>query len=67
MILQLDPMIPMMTPKGKGFAFLVLDYSQEHHLLFTVALTSGEIWTFPSTDLRFQNNFSLERNAVLPF
>ena len=45
MILQLNPMIPVYSLRHKmeGYAFLVIDYSQEHNLLFTVALDNGEI------------------------
>ena len=60
-MLQLDPMIPCRTPKGKGHAFLVIDYSQEHNLLFTVAQDNGEIWTYPNHEIRMLYNISLER------
>lgn len=29
----------------KGYAFLVIDYSQEHDLLYVCAMDNGEIWT----------------------
>jgi len=63
MIIQLDPFIPVYSIEYKmnGYAFLAIDYSQEHHILFTVALDNGEIWTIPSIELRFQNNVSLLR------
>lgn len=64
MILQLDPMLPVVTPKGKGFAFLCLDYSQEHDLLFAVADdATGEIWTWPNREVRFQTNISMGRKS----
>ena len=46
-MLQLNPMIPVYSLRHKmeGYAFLVIDYSQEHDLLFTIALDNGEIWT----------------------
>ena len=46
-----------------GFAFLVIDYSQEHYLLFTCAMDNGEIWTLYNTEISFQNNFSLQRDT----
>ena len=63
MILQLDPMIPVFSIEHnmEGYAFLVIDYSQEHDLLFTVALDNGEIWTINNKDLRFCWNRSLDR------
>ena len=55
----------MITPKGKGFAFMVIDYSHEHDLLFTVAITeTGEIWTFSNKEFRFDNNVTMGRTNV---
>jgi hypothetical protein len=48
----------------KGYAFLVIDYSQEHDLLFTVALDNGEIWTISNKKLRFCKNSSMNRSDV---
>ena len=63
MILQLDPMIPVFSIEHnmEGYAFLVIDYSQEHDLLFTVALDNGEIWTISNKGLRFCWNSSMDR------
>jgi hypothetical protein len=40
---------------------LVIDYSQEHDLLFTCAMDNGEIWTLNNKELRFCKNISLDR------
>jgi len=66
MIIQLNPMIPVYSLKHnmKGYAFLVIDYSQEHDLLFTVALENGEIWTLKNQELRFCKNISLDREKM---
>jgi hypothetical protein len=32
-ILQLDPPIPIITPKGDGYAHLLIDYGPENNLL----------------------------------
>jgi hypothetical protein len=62
MILQLDPMVPVWTERGEGYAVLVTDYSQEHNRLWTVALDSdGSLWDFPQAEIKFCWNFSLER------
>lgn len=63
MILQLDPMIPVFRVSDgmEGYAFLVIDYSQEHDLLFTCAMDNGEIWTYSNKEIRFCKNISLER------
>jgi hypothetical protein len=68
MMLQLDPTIPMMTPKGPGYALFVVDYSQEHHLMWVVALDDGgEIWMFENPQVRVQSNFTLGRRPDRSF
>jgi hypothetical protein len=68
MMLQLDPTIPMMTPRGSGYALFVVDYSQEHHLMWVVALDDGgEIWMFENPQVRVQSNFTLGRRPDRAF
>lgn len=45
----------------KGYAFLVIDYSQEHYLLFTCAMQNGDIWSLDNREISLQNNPSLNR------
>lgn len=61
MMLQLNPTIPVNTPKGEGYAIVIIDYSQEHNTLFMVMLDNGELWTFPQRDIRACKNISMER------
>ena len=62
MITQLNPALPLITPKGKGWAHFVLDYSQEHDLLWVVFLNkNGQCWTFPNSEVSMDNNISLGR------
>jgi transcriptional antiterminator len=65
-MLQLNPMIPIVrvNDKMKGYAFLVIDYSQEHNILFTCAMDNGEIWTLSNKEIRFQKNISMERKSI---
>jgi hypothetical protein len=61
-MLQLNPPIPVTTPMGKGWAHILIDYSQEHDLLWVVFLDeTGECWTLPNRDIRIQSNLSLGR------
>lgn len=63
MIQQLNPALPLLTPKGKGWAHFVIDYSQEHDLLWVVFLNeTGECWTFPNPEIQIDHNISLGRN-----
>ena len=59
-------MIPIIrvSDKMEGYAFLVIDYSQEHNLLFTCAMDDGEIWTLTNKEIRFCKNISLERYNI---
>ena len=66
MMLQLNPTIPIIriSDKMNGYAFIVIDYSQEHHLLFVCAMNNGEIWTLNNKEIRIQSNISLDRNNI---
>jgi hypothetical protein len=46
----------------KGYAFLIIDYSQEHDLMFTCAMDNSEIWTLKNSDIRMDVNITLGRN-----
>jgi hypothetical protein len=62
MILQLNPPIPVSCPYGDGYALFLIDYGQEHNLLFTIALNeTGEIWSFDNTKVKLQKNISMGR------
>lgn len=61
-MIQLNPPIPLETPKGLGLAHLVVDYGIEFSLMWTVAIdATGECWTFPNEKIRFQKNISIGR------
>lgn len=60
MMLQLNPALPLLTPKGKAYAHFILDYSQEHDLLWVCFICdTGECWTFPNPQIRLESNISL--------
>jgi len=61
-ILQLDPPIPLDTPRGPGIAHLVIDYGLEQNLMWTVFLDeNGECWTFSNPEIRAQKNITIGR------
>ena len=61
-ICQLNPPIPVNTPKGKGLAHLVIDYGPEHNLLWTIFLdATAECWTFSNTEIRARTNITMGR------
>lgn len=57
MILQLNPTIPLDTPKGPAFAHFLIDMGQEHNLLWICFIdATGECWTFDNRAIRMQAN-----------
>jgi hypothetical protein len=61
-ILQLDPPIPLITPKGDGYAHLLIDYGPEYNLLWVCFLDdSGECW---NSQIRVQKNITMGRTFV---
>ncbi len=65
-MLQLNPPIPLDTPKGKGWAHFLLDYSTEHDLIWVVFIDeTGECWSFPNPEIRLQKNITFRiRNPI---
>jgi hypothetical protein len=62
MITQLDPPLPMETPKGLGLAHFVIDYGPESHLMWVVFLDDGgACWTVPNPEIRLQSNWTMGR------
>jgi len=64
-MLQLNPPLPLKTPKGDGLAHFLLDYGPESDLYWTVFITAtGEIWTFANREVRADKNITLGRTHV---
>ena len=67
MILQLDPPVPLDTPRGPGNAHLVIDPGTEHHLQWVVFLNeNGECWTFQNPEVRLQANPTMRIRTCPP-
>lgn len=65
MILQLNPPLPLNTPKGKAWAHMVIDYSQEHDLQWVCFIdATGECWTYGNSAITIQNNITLGREIT---
>ena len=61
-IIRVDPPIPLETPKGKGWAHFLIDYSQEHSLVWVVFIdATRECWCVSNEDIRIQFNWSMGR------
>ncbi|MEO8559988.1 MAG: hypothetical protein ABI439_13050 [Rhodospirillales bacterium] len=63
-MLQLDPPIPVDTPKGSAMAVILLDYGPDYDLMWvTFADATGECWTWKNSDIRGVKNSSLGRRS----
>lgn len=67
MILQLQPPIPLETPKGSGLAHLIIDDGMEFDLVWVVFINdTGECWSFRNPEIRMQTNLTLGRTSTSP-
>jgi len=66
-ILQLNPPIPLTTPKGEGLAHLLIDYGAEFDLLWVCFQgDTGECWTWANPDIRAPKNITFDRRNISP-
>lgn len=65
MFTQLNPTIPVtVIGKGEGYAIAVIDYGQEHNLIWVTAITdTGELWCAPNPSVRMTKNWTMGRPA----
>jgi len=62
MMIQLNPPIPVDTPKGSALAHVLVDYGIEHNLNWVCFQdATGECWTWPNSDIRAQKNITYGR------
>jgi hypothetical protein len=63
MFTQLNPPVPLhVLDKGDGYALAVIDYGQEHNLIWVTAIdATGEIWCAPNPKVRMQKNWTVGR------
>jgi len=65
MIIQLNPIIPMMTPKGEGMAHFMIDYSLEHDIYWVIFINAtGECWTYNNKHIRLCKNITMDRLSI---
>jgi hypothetical protein len=64
MLTQLNPPLPLLTPKGKAWAHLVIDYGPEADLMWVCFQDEdGACWTWSNRDVRIQANATLGRRV----
>lgn len=61
-MLQLNPPIPVYTPRGPALAHVLIDYGPEHNIMWVCfGDDDGQCWTWPNNKIRAQKNISLGR------
>ena len=67
MITQLNPPLPLETPKDSGLAHFVIDYGPEAALMWVVFMDKdGACWTVPNPEIRLQFNWTMGRRKPEP-
>ena len=63
MFTQLNPTIPVhVLGKGDGYAIGMIDYGQEHNLIWVTAIDeTGELWCAPNHKVRLGKNWTMGR------
>jgi hypothetical protein len=66
MLTQLNPSIPVETPRGRGEAVIVIDYSKEDDLMWVVFLDkSRQCWMFNNKDIMACENYTIRESGKI--
>ena len=61
-MIQLNPPLPIVTPKGKALAHVIIDYGPEHDLVWVCFQDdTGECWSWNNRDIKAQANITMNR------
>ena len=64
-MIQLNPPIPLMTPKGRAVAHFIIDYGMENDLMWVCFHDdTGECWTWENAHIRARVNETIGRKKV---
>ncbi|MFO1243239.1 MAG: hypothetical protein U1E36_08630 [Rickettsiales bacterium] len=67
MMLQLNPPIPLKTPKGDAWATALIDYGPQWDLLWVTFIEkTGECWTFRNPEVRQGKNYTFAHPEPTP-
>jgi hypothetical protein len=62
-MIQLNPTIPLTTPKGRALAHFLIDNGDEHHLMWVCFQDeTGECWVWPNNQIKARDNPTMNRN-----
>lgn len=60
-MIQLNPPLPLVTPKGEGLAHFVINDGPEHDLVWVVFQKDGEVWSWRNSHVRAVSNITYGR------
>ena len=62
MIYEPTNRVEVITPKGPGVIWLVIDYGHETDTIYTVIINeTGEFWQYTHKDIRAKSNMTFNR------
>ena len=65
MTIQLNPPIPLWTPKGFAHAHVMIDLGIDHDLQWVCFIVAtGECWTYLNKDIRMVDNATMGRKRA---
>jgi hypothetical protein len=56
--------MPVVTPKGKGMAQVLVDYGPDFDLIWVVFQDDGECWSWRNQDIRAEKNITFGRDPA---
>jgi hypothetical protein len=61
-VTQLNPPLPLQTPKGAALAHVLIDYGPEHDLIWVCFQDdTGECWSWANPEIRAHKNITMGR------
>ena len=67
MFMQLNPPLPLETPKGKAWAVAMIDYGPQWDLQWVTFIhATGECWTWLNRDVRGEDNLTFHLPKPTP-
>jgi hypothetical protein len=61
-LVQLDPPLPLVTPRGNGLAYAVIDYGIDFDLIWVIAMDeTGQVWCVRNPEVRMGQNITQGR------
>jgi hypothetical protein len=63
MMMQLNPPLPIVTPKGNALAHVLIDYGPEADLIWVCFQQDGQRWSWRNSEINAQPNITMGRKS----